>query len=226
MMEVITASFQMLLQWTATKVTKHGIHQDHPGRVTANTHNSSVQADAFPVLALHVVERRTMPITGPTENPTATDYFWVLSAVQPCKFSLSPHGRRWQALNSTEWHDWHPGYRQEHIQLWRDAQELTAGPQHGKDGLDTLLGSTCCLFICAPGWTRVFLWNLCIFTQVLRACYPGTQLCLLGQRDSLIWHTDALSELKSWQNSLIIFARAPQGRQAVLSRCASHFLAY
>lgn len=76
MMEMVTPSFQMLLQQTATKVTKHGMHQDNPGLVTTNTHNSSVQPDAFPVLILHVVERRrTMPITGHTENPTATDYF-------------------------------------------------------------------------------------------------------------------------------------------------------
>ena len=187
MMEAIRLSFQILLQRSATKVMKCGMHQDHPGWVTANTHNSSVQADAFPVLILQLVEhRRTMPITGHTESPTATDYFCALSAVQPCKFFLSPHVRRWQALDFTKQHDWHPGYVQEHIQLWRDAQELTAGPQHGKDGLDRLLGSTCYLCICAPGRTRVFLWNLRVFTQVLHACYPGTQLCLLGQTDSLI----------------------------------------
>lgn len=107
MMEMVTPSFQMLLQQTATKVTKHGMHQDNPGLVTTNTHNSSVQPDAFPVLILHVVERRrTMPIIGHTENPTATDYFWVFSAVQPRKFLLLPHARRWQALDFREKHDW------------------------------------------------------------------------------------------------------------------------
>lgn len=228
MIEVITPSFQMLLQWTATKVLKCGMHQGHPGRVTANTRNRSAQADAFSVLILRMVEcRRTIPTIGHTESPAATDYFWVLSAVQLCKFLLSPHARRWQALDFTEQHDWHPGYRQEQIQLWRDAQELTAGPQHGKDGLDRLLGSTCHLCICAPGWTTAFLWNLCVFTQVLPCLLSWHSALSSGaERDSLISHTDALSELKSWQNLPIIFARAPQGRQAMLSRCASHFLAY
>lgn len=101
MMEVITPSFQMLLQRTATKVMKHGTHQDHPGWVTANMCKSSAQADAFPVLILHVVEhRRTIPITGHTESPTTTDYFWILSAVQLYKLLLSHHARRWQALGA------------------------------------------------------------------------------------------------------------------------------
>lgn len=144
----------------------------------------------FSFLILHVAEHgKTMSITAHIESPTATNYFWALSestvpalsTAQPCKFLLSSHARRWQVLDFTEQHFWHPGYRQEHIQLWRDTQELTTGPQHGKDtGLNRLLGSTCYLCIYSPGWMRVFLWNLCVFTQVLHACYSGTQLCLLG----------------------------------------------
>lgn len=76
MMEMITLRFQVLLQQTATKVMKHGMHQDSPGLATTNTQDSSVQTDAFPVLILLVVElRRTMPVLGHAENPTATDYF-------------------------------------------------------------------------------------------------------------------------------------------------------
>lgn len=68
-MEMITLSFQKLPQQTATKVTKHGMHMGNPGLATTNTHKSSVQADAFPVLILHVVERwRTMPIIGSTRK--------------------------------------------------------------------------------------------------------------------------------------------------------------
>lgn len=76
MMKMITPRFQMLLQQTATKIMKHGMHQDNLGGATTNMQDSSVQADAFPGLILHVVEhRRTMAILAiQQENPTANDY--------------------------------------------------------------------------------------------------------------------------------------------------------
>lgn len=154
------------------------------------------------------------------------DNFWVTSTVQPCKLLLFPYTRRWQTLDFTEQHDWHLGYRQEHIQLWRAAQGLMAGPEHGEDGADRLLGSTCYLSIYAPGWRSVSVEPVRIHARPPCLLSWHSALSSGAERDSLIWYTDALSELKSWQNLLIIFARAPQGRQAMLSRCVSHFLAY
>lgn len=224
MMEVIIPSFQMLLLWTATKVMKHGTHQDHPGWVTANMYKCSAQADAFPVLILRVVERRrTIPITGHTVNLLVTfEYSQLSSRASSCCPTMQEGGRHltWQSSMT--------GAQATGRSISNFGEMLKTWPlAHSTERMVwTDCWAACCLCVCAPDWTRAFLWNLHVFTQVFHACYPGTQLCLLGQRDSLVWHTDALSELKSWQNLLIIFARAPQGRQAMLSRCASHFLAY
>lgn len=216
---MITPSF--LLQQTATKVMRHGMHQDNPGLATTNTQDSSVQADALPVLVLRVVEcRRTMPITGHTENPTATDCFWVFSAVQPCKVLLFPQAGRWQALHFREQHDWlqagvYPALQRcSRTDCWPTGWEGWCGPTAGQHMLLMLQAE----------W-EVFLWNLCVFTQVLMPVILALIFVFWG-RDSTSWYTDALSELKSWQILLIIFARAPQGRPATLSRCVSHFLAY
>lgn len=81
------------------------------------------------------------------------------------------------------------GYRQE---LCRDAPELTAGPQDGKDGVGWLLSSTCYFCICAPGWMRsVPVEPACLHTSS-HACYPGTHFCLLGQRQHELIHRCSL----------------------------------
>lgn len=209
---------------------KHGMYQDNPGLATTNMQDSSVWADAFPVSILHVVEhRRTMPIIGHTQNPTATDYFWAFSAVQPHKFLLFPHARRWQALDFREQHDWlqagvYPAsQRFSRTDCWPTGWEGLCWPT-GCSRTDCWAAHVTYAFVLQAEW-EVFLWNLHVFTQVLMPVILAL-IFVFWRRDSTSWYTDALSELKSWQILLIIFARAPQGRQATLSRCVSHVLAY
>ena len=142
-MEVITLRFQMALQWTATKVTKHGKHQDYPGRITANTHNSSVQADAFPALVLSMVERRSplLAIQKVQQLPITFEDSQLSSHASSCCPHVQTGGKHF-----TEQHDPHLSYRQEHIQLWRDAQEWT----HSMEGMvwtDCWAARVTCVFV-------------------------------------------------------------------------------
>lgn len=209
---------------TATKVTKHGMHQDNPGLATSNTHNSSVQAGAFPVLILHVVECwRIMPIIGHTRK--SNSYWWLLSilscpttqvfAVPRCKKVAGTWLQRaaWLLTGRSL-----PSFA-EMLQNW-----LLAHRMGRMVWADCWAACISYAFVPQAEW-EVFLWNLHVFTQVLVPVILALIFVFWG-RDSTSWYTDALSELKSWQILPIIFARAPQGRQATLSRCGSNFLAY
>lgn len=145
-MEVITPSFQMLLQrLRSTEQTRTTQNGSQPTCAKALPRPMlflfwscmwlSVGGQ-YPLLAIQKVQQLLITF----------EYSQLSSHTSSCCPSMQEGGRH---LKHMEQHDWHSGYRQEHIQLWRNAQELTTGPQHEKDGLDRPLSSTLLVHLCS-----------------------------------------------------------------------------
>lgn len=224
MMKMITPRFQMLLQQTATKIMKHGMHQDNPGGPQPTCRTALSRQMLFLVWScmwLSTGEQwPSLPYNKKIQQPMITfDYSQLSSHASFCCSHMQEGGRHLTSESSMTGTGRSPPSFAEMLHYW-----LLAHKMGRMVWTDCRAAHVTCAFVLQAEW-EVFLWNLHVFTQVLMPVILAL-IFVFWSRDSTSWYTDALSELKSWQILLIIFARAPQGRQATLSRCVSRVLAY